>query len=387
MINKFDNIIYIADFSQNLKGKEATFSIVQGWVPEWKFSTFDPEIDDDESDFVSELEIDENTRFSYCELADLMGKKVIDFSTIKTINFAEGCTVPRFKLKSLLAKYNLKSIRDSQKADVQFYGPKSFNKIFVESWDECIKKDDLLPRLKKINPTYFTNLAALIKAVEDCPNEWVIVPRWGMDKVLKDHKCLKQADELFRSFKFVYTRENKAFLDRLFDPNSNCYGQDSILREMNIGPVIDEEMFKNLTTMFKSTDTQNAVVAMEVMANCNYEKSIVHLCLLFREHYQESIHNQPTRTHINFKSLISYIGTNLHNIDLDNIVDVLVEKKLTLKSNMDILLSMYQKETQDSINTNNFVISKVQYDESIQKLIIQDTPIETLRPELTLGDL
>ena len=88
-------------------------------------------------------------------------------------------------------------------------------------------------------------------------------------------------------------------------------GDDSVL--------IDLDTYQNLRNMFNSSDTDNHVMAMEIMANANYLDSLLHLEMLFF-HHAVQIDNSRTRNHVNFKSLKNYLGRGSYsNTHIDGV--------------------------------------------------------------------
>lgn len=69
---------------------------------------------------------------------------------------------------------------------------------------------------------------------------------------------------------------------------------------------IDKEMFKQLDAML-SGSTQDKILAMEIMANCNLKESIYYLLLLLAEHAR-SIEDLKEASHVNFKSMLKFCG-------------------------------------------------------------------------------
>lgn len=78
--------------------------------------------------------------------------------------------------------------------------------------------------------------------------------------------------------------------------------------------------------MFKSSDKDNHIMAMEIMANSNYVESALYLLMLLEE-YGHRIADCNTKNHVNFKSMVSYFGLRVR--DVDNLDPDDVSKKLT----------------------------------------------------------
>ncbi len=73
--------------------------------------------------------------------------------------------------------------------------------------------------------------------------------------------------------------------------------------------------------MFKSSDKDNHIMAMEIMANSNYVESALYLLLLLEE-YGHRIADCNTKNHVNFKSMVSYFGLRVRDIKKNSYIIV-----------------------------------------------------------------
>jgi hypothetical protein len=89
---------------------------------------------------------------------------------------------------------------------------------------------------------------------------------------------------------------------------------------------ITNEVYTQLREMFKSSDRDNHIMAMEIMANSNYVESALYLLMLLEE-YGHRIADCNTKNHVNFKSMVSYFGLRVRDVDCLDPDDV--SKKLT----------------------------------------------------------
>jgi len=106
------------------------------------------------------------------------------------------------------------------------------------------------------------------------------------------------------SFSFYYKGSN-SMLDEL---NCPIYHQDEILKYINEQqPVIDQKQYEQLRLMANSSDEENIILVMELMANCNYQKSFIYLLLLLKE-FNSQIQVRKEFNHVNFKAMLSFLG-------------------------------------------------------------------------------
>jgi hypothetical protein len=117
---------------------------------------------------------------------------------------------------------------------------------------------------------------------------------------------------------------------------TNINGDDST--------IIDEEVFQQLKNMFESSDSDNHILAMEIMANSHYEKSVLYLQMLL-SNYCYQISNSHTKSHVNFKSMLSYfnwIPRNIGNRSAEKIVEIIDDKGLLT---VDMIKRLYKEYT------------------------------------------
>jgi hypothetical protein len=122
--------------------------------------------------------------------------------------------------------------------------------------------------------------------------------------------------------------------------------------------------------MFKSSDKDNHVIAMEIMANSKYRESLLYIHILFKEHYN-SIYNSSTKNHVNFKSLLSYLGKDRYSFQsgLTSIIDSLKDKGVLTIEALDILMQRYSNEIQNGGDQACFKVKSITVNDEIKKLL------------------
>jgi hypothetical protein len=125
---------------------------------------------------------------------------------------------------------------------------------------------------------------------------------------------------------------------------SNVYSQEEFNNLIG-DTVIDRDAFDSIRTMLKSMDKDNHLVAMTIMAGCNYEKSFVYLALLLEEFGSNTIYNQKYRTSVAFKSLLNWLGYSKYRWDKDAILDVSIEKGLLTQELLDTIKASILEES------------------------------------------
>jgi len=90
--------------------------------------------------------------------------------------------------------------------------------------------------------------------------------------------------------------------------------------------------------------------------------------MLFKEH-SYTMGNCHTRNHVNFKSLVNYLGKNKNYLgtSLDNIVKSLINKGVITKEIMDVLMTRYSDEIAHNGDSNYFKVKTITLDEELLK--------------------
>jgi hypothetical protein len=135
-------------------------------------------------------------------------------------------------------------------------------------------------------------------------------------------------------------------------------------------------MFNTLSEMFESSDHDNWILAMEIMANCQYRESILYLGLLFYE-YGNRIEQMSTKRHINFKSLVNYLGTDISGLSKDNVVDILIRKNCVTEEYMNILFKKFQDDVYNYGSSVYFKVKTITFSEEVDKLLNKEMTYQT----------
>lgn len=298
--------------------------------------------------------------------------------------FLPGVLVPRVKLKDLYASENIKNVRDISNATHVFCGDKSYDTFIETSWKYWIETDALREFLEKARESnsisdYYYDKAK--SALEFYTENIVIVKDYNSIRMVTQNcygicipitSCTRSSqafvqvkDEMLDTFKAIQGLE--LYSDQSLMPYIN--GPDSV--------TIDEAMYQTLNTMFNSSDRDNRVVAMEIMANCNYDESLLYLCVLFHD-FGYNIQDIPSKNHVNFKTLINYMGLKSRglNIDRDDCIDILKAKNRLTVENANYLLNKFS----DSIDSNSwskyFVVKTVCLSPEIDAIINTELKID-----------
>ena len=298
--------------------------------------------------------------------------------------FCPGVAVPRIKLKDLASSHKAKTVREMDAATAIFIGNKTYDKMTDYSWQNYVETDNLKKFLEAaynagdITDYYYDKFKT---AVEFYTTNNVLIEYSTARLLQNDHYTYKivGSPELVEGSQRTITVMPEyvdLYMDLLEKP---VYMEEELYPYLN-GPdatVIDANMYDALKDMFESSDNDNTVLAMEIMANCDWDKSIMYLGFLLEE-FSNIIYNQRTRTHINFKSFLSYMGRTPSNIRLDknDIFDLIIGKGLLTRDMAQTILEKFADEVY-IINSKYFKVKTVSLSKEIDMLLGEEVLLET----------
>ena len=272
--------------------------------------------------------------------------------------FLPGVNIPRVKLKNLTTTYNIKTVRDITDATHIFAGKDTSGKIGESQWHntmDTIALTNFLQIAKDDIDSY--DFTRLLLATADYEEPYIYCDYntrrilLGYDNVLPCMTDLRFQQNLLKLQynNSIRVTAIKSDYEVLYSYISQCtlYSESGLLAHVNGDDaiIIDETIFDQLKTMLQSSDEDNATLALEIMANCNYSDSLLYLEMLFKE-CAHRISNCNAKKHVNFKSLLSYLNKNSRYLDtnLDKIVQSLISKKVLSQDKLDVLINRYSEE-------------------------------------------
>jgi hypothetical protein len=306
--------------------------------------------------------------------------------------FLPGVNIPRIKLKDLSLEHKIKTVRDINDATHIFAGNGTMHKMMSRQWHNTLSKSIFLAYidcikdqmddyyLEKINAAfehytldkiivrfsgwYFKNNTSISH-----PKYAEIMACGIADSMNYDSHAFYSADESY-----------EGVLKQL--ATVTVYPEDALLVHVNgeDAAVIDAIMFEQISDMFKSSDKDNHVLAMEIMANCNYKESLLYIELLFKD-FANVISNTHTKNHVNFKSLISYLGKNKNYLytDIDGVMNSLTDKGVLDIDKINVIMDKYHSEIMSGGDSRYFKVKTVTVNEDTLALLNNNYTYEILQ--------
>ena len=301
-------------------------------------------------------------------------KRVCDLQQGDKLFFATGVTIPRVKLKNIYNEFGVKSVRDVEQADKIIIGHKTDDDLCSSTWTYKMTTEGFKNFIEALVPdvnidTYY--LQKITDALEFYQNEYVVIDDYHSARLLTDAAVPNPlSDEDAKgSSPFYYIKADRVAEYKSYE-GKDIYHEVSLLKYINgtDAVTIDETMYNTLCGMFNSGDTDNTVLAMEIMANSNYFESLVYILMLFEE-YGYRIGDQRSRNHVNFKGLCSYLGVSPNYISKDDVVLGLLQKDAVTIENMSVVIKKYHDWVSSNGDSTYFKVQAVTFNDQISQIL------------------
>ena len=278
-----------------------------------------------------------------------------------------GVNIPRVKLKDLALNLGIRVVRDPEKANVIFSGKSTLGKMTTSQWYYIADANTIFENVKTIarDDYYIEKLETALAA----SGATKICANWSD---MRSSLCRGNSDIYDSSYVYGIEPEYQEAYDAI--QGKNIYDESELIANINgdDSTVIDEEVFQQLKNMFESSDSDNHILAMEIMANSHYENSVLYLLMLISD-FSGVISNTHTKNHVNFKSMLAYfnwVPRQISSQSADDIIKMIDEKGLLT---LDMIKILY-KEYTDDIHRN------IAYDEvfEIKEVTIKQDYLDKL---------
>ena len=300
------------------------------------------------------------------------------------------CDIPRFKIKQFCENNSVSLVKYPDKANVKILGEKSITGLFTRTWYRVIERN----LFKSYLLTCSANLNNHAHVLE-------VLAQTTSNKVYLQYSSLSSLQRLVGKtltsdyYPVIIFKSDESYERFIAISNeTNIYHQSEILKKLNTGTVMKEEDYVSIQRLFQSKDADNTKLAVEMMANCDFEKSAVYLLRLI-QNYGFRIHEAPNRTHVNFKSLLKFFNiSHTRNFYLDDVISTLIQRKLLNQINFDKLLPEIKEDLESGHRTDYLKIKEVEipdivltaFEENIldgdKNTLIFDDDVEEINPHL-----
>lgn len=275
------------------------------------------------------------------------------------VYFLPGVTVPRVKFKEIALEYGIRTVRNPNDANVFFGNISTADKITDSRWIYKIETKYLIDALDNstldLDEFYIDKLRT---ALEFYTNEFIATDHPFALAIAED---AEKNQVRMQTISDDYTELGKAIEGKII------YEESTIIDKLNgqDASVIDAVMFEQLRTMFNSSDSDNHILGMEILANCKYSASLPYMLLLFKD-FSGNMYNSNTKNHVNFKSLVNWLGGNiLYRNDIDELCDILKDKGQLTPDRLNIFLDHSHQDILNRGDSRYFKVKTITLDEEI----------------------
>lgn len=309
--------------------------------------------------------------------------------------FFPGCDVPRHKVREWGKKHKISVTIKEENATAKFAGSTSLRECIETPY--CVKIDRKI-FLNWLDHNYDLgsgNIAVLYKEISESQNNNVFLSGryYGYSGRNVTGISGKESDVTSFGFKKSikamdpntdchYSGVTSVCKNRWSDlkslcTDSNIYSQESIIGLINeTAIVIDKKLYEELNTMFQTSNYDDKVMALEIIANCNIDLSL-HYLLLLLEKFGNTIYGMKEKSHVNFKSLLEYLklGSHWTSIDSDDIIGCLLDKKVLTMETLKEYSEEVKKQWKEQTDTKYFNISKITVSDEIKNYFLDQLKI------------
>lgn len=294
------------------------------------------------------------------------------------IYLTTGCNIPRFKVKQFCQDHKVALVKYKERATAIFVGPESVEPLFRQGDGvRIVPKDMFLKFVDRVignsDPRYLPTIEDVKKSEFDSVFMEPSVYNIMQNKTFFGIKLCDGKDVAYSYMPHYINNEDNLKLFEVLCTDPKVYNQDDMLKLLNTAGPMTEDMYHSIKRLFESTDVQNTKLAMEAMANCDFEKSAVPLLLLIRE-FGKKIEESGNKHHVNFKSLCRFFSIqDVENVNLDLIINSLKAKKLLSPSNLKILMPEAMKQAAKDAKLKHFTVKAMDVSDEVKEALKENT--------------
>jgi hypothetical protein len=233
----------------------------------------------------------------------------------KTVYRFPNLSLPRQKVDLLKEKENIKVVRDPDKADIHVISYKFLRNLFDFRWENnAVSFVDFFNIIKLgVEEGLFSQECTdyLKLMIKDADKDSYVALKKNYYYSSSPH--IKQWDDKFtdivNKYKKDYTKvivieeKNKKVYENFLSSNAEIVYDTDILDIIDSElAVLEDDQYDNIMAMITSSDRDNRTLGVEMLANCNIEKSFNIVSDLYWWHY-DFIKDTNNWNSVNVKSL------------------------------------------------------------------------------------
>jgi len=270
--------------------------------------------------------------------------------------FLNDVIIPRFKMKQFHKDNGTALVKYIESSNLVVIGKNTIPSYFEMAYVEDCDSDCLIDYLNDwlVNNHIEEDESLMID------NEWAITL---LEKIDDDNIELSNNNWSFRKHLkneyyhgktssaryYLLSEEQYDSLTKILNIKCDVINEEIILKELNNNLTMDVSIYDSIQNLMNSKDNENMKLAMEMMANCDYDTSALYLLLLLKEYYAK-INGLQCKNHVNFKAMLHYFDfkpSSNFNIDIEEILTKLKDKRIPLLPLMNVITPLILADFQD----------------------------------------
>lgn len=274
------------------------------------------------------------------------------------IFFMPECIVPRFKAREHFKIKNASVAKSSDNANIAVISDSTAENIATRECHTTVSLSELKLWIQNHYPETYPGVREIRKLLqsEDIYSH-VVIDGWKPQSILlwaNTGSFVKYKLECESPRFWVSDNKSLKDFDNVIEKGIKIVHQKDLLAVINPQVIMTKEMFTEVEKMFESEDTNNHVLAMELMSNCDYEKSAIYLLSLLRS-FSSPISTNSKKNHVNFQSLCSFFELKAGNyFSFDVMLNILKEKNLITSSTVSEVMALAKEEYSDNTPSELF---------------------------------
>lgn len=232
----------------------------------------------------------------------------IDKNSIQDSSFYRypKLTLPRMKIDVLKEKFNISITRAKDKADYRIISYKYLNSLSDLSWSSIYSVKDVLDFVgtnPKTSGQFCTDVYnRLIEILKDSNDDDFVEFNYNYSWYTTNAiNISNEYDYLFSNYTYIKSQHISDY--------NNIIGYTNLVLDDDLNNIIYDDLhvltkeeYNNCRNMLKSDDLENRALALEMLANCNLNKSFDYVSMLYYFYY-DYMKDAKNWNNVNVKTL------------------------------------------------------------------------------------